>query len=91
MTNSLLFLAAMVVGLIVVSALTGKGRQRKAKRQEPAREPDNYTYTFKSDLFSEAERSFLGVLELAIAENLRVFGKVRVGDLLQPNVPASDR
>jgi hypothetical protein len=91
MTNSLLFLAVMVLGLIVVSALTGKGRQRKTNRQECADDPEHYSYTACSSLFSEGERSFLGVLELALAENLRVFGKVRVADLLEPAVAASVR
>ena len=35
-------------------------------------------------LFSPAERSFLGVLEQAVADEYRVFGKVRVGDVIEP-------
>lgn len=37
----------------------------------------------KVALFSAAERSFLGVLEQAIGEQGRVFGKVRVADVLE--------
>ena len=35
-------------------------------------------------LFSPAERSFLGVLDLAVGSDFRVFGKVRVADVLAP-------
>ncbi|MEX2551956.1 MAG: DUF2726 domain-containing protein, partial [Actinomycetota bacterium] len=87
----MLFLAVMVLFLIIVSALTWKGRQRKTNGQKGASDQDSYSYTVHSALFTDAERSFLGVLELALAENLRVFGKVRVGDLLQPAVPAAGR
>ncbi len=36
------------------------------------------------ELFSPAERSFLGVLEQALNNEYRVFGKVRLGDLVKP-------
>ena len=36
------------------------------------------------ELFSPAERSFLGVLDQALDENYIVFGKVRLGDIIQP-------
>ena len=36
-------------------------------------------------LFSPAERSFLGVLELALGDNYRVYGKVRIADVLKPS------
>jgi hypothetical protein len=91
MTNSMLFLAVMVFGLMVVGALTGKDRQRKTQKQQSADNTAHYSYTACGSLFSKAERSFLGVLELALADNLRVFGKVRVADLLEPAVAASVR
>lgn len=37
-------------------------------------------------LFTPAERSFLGVLDQAIGNDFRLFGKVRVGDVLTPRV-----
>ncbi|MDX9973313.1 MAG: DUF2726 domain-containing protein [FCB group bacterium] len=36
----------------------------------------------RADLFSLAERSFLGVLEQALAGQYRVMGKVRLGDVI---------
>jgi hypothetical protein len=41
------------------------------------------TYTRKQALFSPAERSFLGVLEQSIGNHYRVFGKVRVADVIE--------
>jgi len=41
-------------------------------------------YRKLATLFTKAERSFLGVLDQAIGDNYRVFGKVRVADVLTP-------
>ena len=37
----------------------------------------------RRELFSKAERSFLGVLDMAVGEHFRVFAKVGLGDLFQ--------
>lgn len=43
-------------------------------------------YRQKKTLFTEAERSFLGVLEQCLdSTQYRVFGKVRVADIVEPN------
>ncbi len=42
------------------------------------------TYTQRGALFSVAERSFYGVLEQAISKDYKIFGKVRVADVLTP-------
>lgn len=48
-------------------------------------------YRKKKTLFTEAERSFLGVLDQCIdPTQYRVFGKVRVADIVEPN-PAKNR
>ena len=48
-------------------------------------------YRKKKTLFTEAERSFLGVLDQCIdPTQYRVFGKVRVADIVEPN-PSKDR
>jgi len=43
-----------------------------------------YNYRQRGPLFTAAERSFLGVLDLAVSDNYRVFGKVRVADIINP-------
>ena len=47
-------------------------------------EPEEVKYIKKGALFSVAERSFYGVLEQAISKEYKVFGKVRVADVLKP-------
>lgn len=43
-----------------------------------------YNYRQSGKLFSAAERSFLGVIDQAISDKYRVFGKVRVADVIRP-------
>jgi len=48
-------------------------------------------YRQKKTLFTEAERSFLGVLDQCIdPKQRRIFGKVRVADIVEPN-PSKNR
>jgi hypothetical protein len=42
-----------------------------------------FPYSRKAALFSPAERSFLGVLEQAVGGHYRVFGKVRIADVVE--------
>lgn len=42
-----------------------------------------FPYKKSSTLFSPAERSFLGVLDMALGQDYRVFGKVRVADVIE--------
>jgi hypothetical protein len=63
----------LVVLVVVAAALKAKFRR-----------PEDYPYTKKRVLFSPAERSFLGVLEQAVGPEYRVFGKVRVADIVEP-------
>lgn len=41
-------------------------------------------YESRGVLFTPAERSFMGVLEQALDSRYRVFGKIRLGDLVKP-------
>lgn len=43
----------------------------------------SFPYKKSSTLFSPAERSFLGVLDMATGQDYRVFGKVRVADVIE--------
>lgn len=45
---------------------------------------DGLSFDSRETLFSPAERSFLGVLEQALNDSYRVFGKVPLGDLVKP-------
>jgi len=44
----------------------------------------DYPYQKQKALFSPAERSFLGALERAIGKNAKIFGKVRIADVVTP-------
>lgn len=59
------------------------------QRSKPSSE--NVGYQKQIVLFTPAERSFLGVLDLAAGKDFRVFGKVRVGDLLAPRQGLSNQ
>lgn len=43
-----------------------------------------FSYKREPTLFSPAERSFLGVLDQVLGSEYRVFGKVRIADLIKP-------
>ena len=49
-----------------------------------ARSDKNAGYESRGNLFTPAERSFLEVLEQALDSRYRIFGKVRLGDLIKP-------
>lgn len=70
-------LIVVLVAVVVVFAVAAALKLR-------SRGPDVYPYTKNQALFSPAERSFLGVLEEAIGREYRVFGKVRVADIVEP-------
>jgi hypothetical protein len=71
----LFLVVALLAVLAAVAAFLKKGQPGASK---------DVTYDARRELFSPAERSFLGVLEQALEERFRVMGKVRLGDLVQP-------
>lgn len=66
----------LVLGVLFLLGVVVLALQR---RQPPA---TMSSYKVEETLFSEAERSFLGVLDVAIGDDYRVFGKVRVADVV---------
>jgi hypothetical protein len=50
-----------------------------------------YPYMIKPMLFSAAEQVFLGVLDQAVGDRYRVFGKVRVADVVSVKPEFDDR
>ncbi len=66
------FVLTVLIALVVARQLQSR-RARKA-----------YAYQRRRVLFTPAERSFFGVLDLAVGKDFRLFGKVRLGDLLAP-------
>jgi hypothetical protein len=70
---------AVVVVLLALVGVIGKLKGRHADLHFERRE----------FLFSPAERSFLGVLDQALGVQFRVFGKVRIADVLATTKSAS--
>ena len=73
-----MFWVAVIFVLIVLIFLVVARQQRSRNTGR------SIIYKQQPILFTPAERSFLGVLDLAVGKDFRLFGKVRVGDLLAP-------
>ena len=72
--NILIVIAVIIIILAVLAAL---------KAKQPAKDGE-ISFDTRDTLFSPSERSFLGVLEQSLDSRYRVFGKVRLGDLVKP-------
>jgi hypothetical protein len=68
---------ALVVVIVVIGLVLAI-----AKRLLRSASPSSLPYRKATTLFSAAERSFLGVLDQAVGREYRVFGKVRVADVV---------
>ncbi len=62
----------ILIILIVVSIFIGCSPKKQSN------------YRKLNTLFTPAERSFLGILDQSVGEQYRIFGKVRVADVLAP-------
>ena len=69
------WIAAIAVAIVVIFTIASRGKEQP-KRISLFRQRDA--------LFTAAERSFLGVLDQASAGRYRVFGKVRIADVIAP-------
>lgn len=74
----------LFVVLVVVAILVLKSKLPAKANRDDSASADEFPYQRAGALFTPAERSFLGVLDQAVAGRARVFGKVRVGDVLSP-------
>ena len=72
------WVVVLAILLAVLAVVVVRQRQAPDDRGEPT------GYRKRESLFSPAERSFFGVLNQAVGPGFRVFGKVRVGDVLAP-------
>jgi len=70
-----IWIAGVAVVLVLIFAISSR-RREKPKRVRLFRQQDS--------LFTPAERSFLGVLDQASAGRYRIFGKVRIADVVLP-------
>jgi hypothetical protein len=79
---------ALVVLLVAVAAVVLlKSLARNGRKAAP---DPQLQYRRRPALFTPAERSFAGVLDQVLDARYRVYGKVRVSDLIEP-LPTKDR
>lgn len=71
-------LVIVVIILIVCIGLLVGGKAKSPSKEE------ELTFQSAGPLFTPAERSFLGVLDQTLDSRYRVFGKVRLSDLVKP-------
>jgi len=84
----MLGILVIVILVVVVFAAVAAGKARSGSGSAVG-----FPYQRAPDLFSAAERSFLGVLDQAASPEYRIFGKVRVADVaaIKPGLSASAR
>lgn len=70
-------IAAIIIVISIVSIF-------KLIRNTQGKPTVDYPYKNCGVLFSPAERSFYGVLEQIVGDGIKVFGKVRVADIIEP-------
>ncbi|MBY4678006.1 DUF2726 domain-containing protein [Marinobacterium arenosum] len=84
---TLLLLAVTLVSLLVLKAALSFSKPVTSgdKEADSAESTDTASdsYRLKPLLFSPAEREFLSILDQAAGDDYRVFGKVRVADLIE--------
>ncbi|ANG64197.1 hypothetical protein A8C75_18095 [Marinobacterium aestuarii] len=78
----------VLVGLLVLAVVFFL--KFLARNRTSAAPADQLRYRRRPALFTPAERSFAGVLDQVLDARYRVYGKVRVADLIEP-LPGKDR
>lgn len=71
------WLLLLVLVVVVLAFIVAKRRNQGASSQVA-----EFPYALGDKLFTPAERSFLGVLDQSVGSDFRVFGKVRVADVI---------
>lgn len=71
----LMFLGIIIVAVAVIFLLS--------KNQSSSVSVESYPYERDRYLFSPAERDFLKVLEQSVGDKYRIFGKVRLADVIR--------
>lgn len=74
----------MSIWIVVAIVLVVAGLFVALKTKQGLKKEAGFEFEKREFLFSPAERSFLGVLEQALDSQYRVFGKVRLGDIVKP-------
>jgi hypothetical protein len=79
-----LFGALILLSILYFFSLAHKRKSATAAGQEQRKHPIKYKP--QAQLFTATEKKFLSVLESIAGDELKIFGKVRVSDILTPDV-----
>ncbi len=76
----------IIITIVLIAMIVIAVSKQKKTGESP------YSYQRVDALFTPAERSFLGILDQVAGERVRIFGKVRVADVITPGkgIPKSD-
>lgn len=74
------FFSIIIVGAVVGGAKSHLGPKPRAKERQ---------YTPQGRLFSQGEQAFFNALTQAVGKDHRVFGKVRIADVIKPRAEMS--
>jgi NAD(P)H-dependent flavin oxidoreductase YrpB (nitropropane dioxygenase family) len=85
LADSWIILGLLVFALLAILAIKLKLVQNQKEQTS------QYPYQKIDGLFSPAERLFLSFLRRAVTENIQVFGKVRVADVIAPKKGLSSK
>ena len=82
------FIPLIVLIVVVAIALKRLKFLLKKRGKKPS-----FPYQSRGKLFTPAERSFLGVLEQVVDDSVKIYGKVRLADVIQtkPGLSPSQR
>ncbi len=72
----------LLIGLVILIAIMAVALAGKKTSDEPSEVSSGYPYVKRETLLTEAEHSFLVVLEQAIGDRFRIYAQVRLADLL---------
>ena len=73
----------LIIAVTVAIAIFFLSQLASTKKTES--QPNNYQYRKLDVLFTAAERSFLRSLDQSLGDGDKIFGKVRVPDVITPN------
>lgn len=71
-----MFWILVIIAIAIALSLAAAANKKRSVSDAGA------SYVARDSLFTPAERSFLGVLENAVGDRFRVFGKVRIADVI---------
>ena len=88
-TNNMTKFIPIIVIIVVIAIATEflKALSKKGKKKQ------SFPYQSCGELFTQAERSFLAVLEQAVDDSMKIYGKVRLADVIKTKsgLSASER